>query len=68
MAQWPTSDEPASLVTKKQMNNFVEKYKVQTGFESGIPGQKGNTITTELKRISSTQLLGTVFKSGSRHA
>ena len=39
-----------------------------TGFEPGTPGQKTNTITTELKRILSKQLLGIVFKSGSSHA
>ena len=44
-------------VTKKQMINAWQKYKIRTGFEPGIPGRKANTITSELKRILSNAVV-----------
>ena len=45
-------------VTKKQMNNAWQKYKIRTGFEPGTLGRKANTITTELKRILPNEVVG----------
>ena len=55
-----------SYQRNKSMNAWL-KYKIWTGFEPRTPGRKANTITTELKRILPTQLLGILFKSGSSH-
>ena len=40
---------------------MVGEYGPRAGFEPGMPGRKANTITTELKRILSNQLLGIAF-------
>ena len=37
---------------------------MQTGFESGTPGRKANTITTELKRILSSAVVGRPAEAG----
>ena len=37
--------------------NAWQKYKIWTGFEPGMPGQKANAITTELKRILSKAVI-----------
>ena len=55
---------PTKFATKKKLINAWQKCKVWTGFEPGTPGRKANTIATEPKEFSITQLLGIVFKSG----
>ena len=52
MVLWPTPEEPhlTKSVTKNKRIDAWQKYKIWTGFEPGMPGQKANIITTEQKR------------------